>query len=88
MIPVRSGEQYFLFGGDGLGETFWKKFPVVTQSVTTNPIQKLFGWVKYGYSLCKSGASNVVDTNSEKTARDLVTSAQWDVCPDLLCKKK
>jgi len=26
-------------------------------------------------------------TNYQKTVRDLVTSAQWDVCPDFLCKK-
>jgi len=29
----------------------------------------------------------VRNTNHKKTVRDLVTSAQWDVCPDFLCKK-
>ena len=54
-----------------LGELFGKSSP--------KPLQKLFIWEWDGYSLCRSGASNMVGTNSEKIFSDLVTSAQWDV---------
>ena len=54
-----------------LGELFGKSSP--------KPLQKLFIREWDEYSLCRSGASNMVGTNSEKIARDLVTSAQWDV---------
>ena len=42
--------------------------------------------------MCNSGALSEVCktssfTNDQKAFRDFVTSAQWDVCPDFLCKK-
>ena len=54
-----------------MGELFEKSSP--------KPLQKLFIWEWDKYSLCNSGAANIVGTSSEKIARDLVTSAQRDV---------
>jgi len=58
-----------------LGKLFGKSFP--------KPLQKLFDWDGTGFRSCNSGASNGSDPISEKIARDLVTSAQWDVLLEL-----
>ena len=60
-----------------MGRNFLKKVSPQT------PLQKLFGWDGTGFRSCNSGASNGSDPNSEKIARDLVTSAQWDVLLEL-----
>jgi len=50
------------------------------EKVFPEPLSKTFlDGAMDGWSLCNSGAANSVGTNYQKIARDLVTSAQWDV---------